>query len=105
MSAYLIGEVLSALIGGVLPGSVLGMVVLFAALRLRAVKSADVEKVSCLLLNNMLLFFVPVGVGLMVSYKIIGAHVWSIMATLTVSTVVVVAVVGLLHQKQNRWRK
>lgn len=100
--AYLAGEGISMLTGGFLPGSVLGMVVLFAALKFRAVKAADVERVSTALLSNMLLFFVPVSVGLMVSYEVIGVHLWSIVVTLAVSTVLVVMVVGWLQQKQGR---
>ena len=90
--------------GRFMPASVLGMLVLFAALRFRAVKMPDVRIASKLLLDNMMLFFVPVGVGLMTSYAIIREHLWAILASIVLSTVIVLVVVGRLQQRIGRKR-
>ena len=81
---YLLGCFVAALIGNFVPGSVIGMILLFCALSLKWVRPGHVKKVSMFLLDNMMLFFIPVGVGLITSL---------------VSTVLVIAVVGLVEQK------
>ena len=99
LSAYLAGDLLAALSGGFLPGSVLGMILLFAALKARVVRPEEMAGVVNLLLDNMMLFFVPVGVGLMTTYSMIGGNIWAILVSLVVSTVLVIVVVGWVQQK------
>lgn len=100
--AYLAGEMLSILTGRFMPASVLGMVVLFIALRFKAVKVSDIRVPSRLLLNNMILFFIPAGAGLITVYALIKEHLWGILAALTLSTVLVIVFVGMLQQSMNR---
>lgn len=102
LTAYLVGEILSILSGRFMPASVLGMLVLFVALRTKAIKTADVRIASKLLLDNMPLFFVPVGAGLMTAYALIQEHVWAILIAIVASTVLVIISVGLLQQKMKR---
>ena len=99
LSAYLAGDLLAALSGGFLPGSVLGMILLFAALKARVVRPEEMAGVVNLLLDNMMLFFVPVGVGLMTTYSMIGGNIWAILVSLVVSTVLVIVAVGWVQQK------
>lgn len=102
---YLLGCLVSALIGNFVPGSVLGMILLFAALSLRWVRPAHVKKVSMFLLDNMMLFFVPVGVGLITSYSLLSRYMLAIIVASLVSTVLVIAVVGLVEQKLESKKK
>ena len=97
--AYLIGDGLSRLIGGFMPGSVLGMLVLFGALECKIVKREEVAGASTLLLRHMILFFVPIGVGLIAPYRIVGFDLLAIAATLVITTLLVIAVVGWMQQK------
>lgn len=97
--AYLTGDLLAALLGGFVPGSVLGMILLFAALKLRVIRPREISGIVNLLLDNMMLFFVPVGVGLMTTYSMIGGNIWAILVSLVVSTVLVIVVVGWVQQK------
>lgn len=83
-------------------GSVIGMVLLFAALYFKVVKPQSVHGTSKFLLDNMALLFVPPGVGLMVSYALIEAHLWAIILSGALSTVVVVLSVGWIQQKLGR---
>jgi len=96
---YLAGNALSVLIGNFIPGSVLGMLLLFVALVLKIVKPAQVRGAALFLLDNMMLFFIPVGVGLITSYALIGKYIAAIVVASAISTILVIAVVGWLTQK------
>ena len=96
---YLLGCFVAALIGNFVPGSVIGMILLFCALSLKWVRPGHVKKVSMFLLDNMMLFFIPVGVGLITSYTLLSRYMLAIIVASLVSTVLVIAVVGLVVQK------
>ena len=96
---YLLGCFVAALIGNFVPGSVIGMILLFCALSLKWVRPGHVKKVSMFLLDNMMLFFIPVGVGLITSYTLLSRYMLAIIGASLVSTVLVIAVVGLVEQK------
>ena len=68
---YFTGEFISSFIDGFIPGSVIGMILLFLALVFKLVKPANVKKLSTILTENMGLFFLPAGVGLMTSLGVI----------------------------------
>ena len=59
MLFYVLGEMVSLLIGRLIPGSVCGMILLFLALTLKWVRPRDVDKAASALTRNMALFFVP----------------------------------------------
>ena len=96
---YMLGCFVAALIGNFVPGSVIGMILLFCALSLKCVRPGHVKKVSMFLLDNMMLFFIPVGVGLITSYTLLSRYMLAIIVASLVSTVLVIAVVGLVEQK------
>lgn len=96
---YFTGEFISYFIDGFIPGSVIGMVLLFIALAFKAVKPEKVKKLSILLTENMGLFFLPAGVGLMSSAGILSLY-WQVIVTASViSTILVIASVALIQQK------
>lgn len=99
---YFLGSCVGYLIGNFIPGSVIGMVLFFAALCLKIVKADDVRSASMFLLNNMALFFVPIGVGLMTSYRLVTEHLLAIVVSCMISTVLIIAVVGLVQQRAER---
>ena len=95
---FFTGEFISSLIDGFIPGRVIGMVLLFLALTFRCVKPAKVHRLSTVLTQNMGLFFVPAGVGLMNSFGIISQH-WAVILTTTViSTILVITTVALVQE-------
>ena len=61
---YAAGEFIGTLTGGLIPGSVIGMILLFAALCGKVVKPETVRPVARFLTDNMGLFFLPAGVGI-----------------------------------------
>ena len=96
---YFTGEFISYFIDAFIPGSVIGMVLLFLALAFKVVKPNKVKKLSTLLTENMGLFFLPAGVGLMNSLGIISQY-WVVIVTASVvSTILVIASVALIQQK------
>ena len=95
---YFIGELISNLMGGFIPGSIIGMILLFVSLAFKAVNPEKVSKVSKLLTDNMGLFFVPAGVGLMNSMDIISQFWTIILISSAVSTILVVITVGFIQQ-------
>lgn len=99
---YAAGELLSRLLGGVVSGGVIGMVLLFAALTCGAVKPERVRGISQMLLGNMSMFFIPLGVGIVASYALLASNLWSIVVAAVVSTLLVIAVVGIVQQKIGR---
>lgn len=101
---WALGIGVSFLTGGVVPGSVLGMVFLFTALALGYVKERQVEWVSKLLIKYMVLFFLPASVGVVVAWQMILDNFWAIAVATIVSTVLIIVAVGLTQQKLGkRW--
>ena len=96
---YAIGEGVSLAINGVIPGSVIGMLLLFVALQLRVIPSGSVKGFATFLTSNMALFFVPAGVGLMVAYRVLLQNWVAITVVSVVSTILVMVVVGHTHQR------
>lgn len=101
---WALGNGVSLLIGGYLPGSIVGMILLFVALCLRIVDAETVRPAARFLLGVMALFFVPYGVGLMVSYQVVLDNVWAIVVSGAVSTILVLLCVGWVFQKLNKKR-
>ena len=95
---WLIGNALSILTGGYVSGNIIGMILLFAALCMRWVKAETVRPAAKFLLGAMALFFVPYGVGLMDSYRVILDNLWAIVISGIVSTIVA----GQTFQSLNR---
>ncbi|HIW11104.1 MAG TPA: CidA/LrgA family protein [Candidatus Rikenella faecigallinarum] len=96
---YLLGLGVSLLIGGIIPGSVLGMVLLFIALALGWLKAERVSRIAELLIDNMVLFFLPAAVGLVTSVGLISANLVAILVAAAVSTVLIVAAVAVTQQR------
>ena len=96
---WLVGNVLSRLTGNIVSGNIIGMVLLFASLCLHWVKAETVRPAARFLLAGMALFFVPFGVGLMDSYRVILDNLWAVVVSGVVSTVAVLLVAGKTFQR------
>lgn len=93
------GEWVSRLAALPIPGSVVGMVLLTVALRTEVVSPALVRDAAGLLLRHMGLLFVPAGAGVMRYTGLIQAEWPAILGAGVVSTLVVMAVVGTVHER------
>lgn len=99
---YLLGLGVSFLIGGVIPGAVLGMIFLFLALSLGYVKEKSVSSVAQALLSNMVLFFLPATVGLITTFALVARNLIPISVAVIVSTVLIIVSVAVVAQKMER---
>ena len=98
------GEGISSLIGGVVPGSLLGMILLFTALVTGVLKESMVKDACSVIIKYMVLFFVPAAVGIMAAWDIVSANFAAIITAAVVSTILVIVVVGWVQQKLGkRW--
>jgi holin-like protein len=92
----LVGELVAVATGWPVPGPVIGMVLLLVGLILYGRVPDDCGSVADSLLGNLSLLFVPAGVGVMQHAKLIGHELLPISVALVVSTVLTIAVTGLL---------
>ena len=95
---YLCGEGLQYFFGLALPGGVIGMGILTALLVSGTLDVKHVETAAQLLLDNMSLFFVPAGVGLILYFELIAMHWLAIVLITVVSFVAVLAATGIVTQ-------
>jgi len=94
----LLGEALNLLLPLPVPASIYGIILLFAALELKIVKVKDVREVSRFLILVMPIMFVPPAVGLIPSWGFVKGFWWQYLLVTVVSTIVVMAVSGLVTQ-------
>jgi len=80
-----------------LPGPVLGMLMLLAALSLPAVR-APVQAMAEVLLAHLSLLFVPAGVGVMTHLALISQYGLRILFVIVLSTLVGMAVTALVFR-------
>lgn len=97
-----LGELIVWLTGIPIPSSIIGMLLLTAALKLRVVRVFWVDKVADFLLKNLGFFFVPAGVGLMNCLGLIKDQWLPIVGACLISTFLVIAVTGWVHQSVRR---
>lgn len=96
------GELVAYLTQLPVPGSILAMLLLLVALELKFLKSEDIKQTANFLLNNMALFFIPAGVGLMCHYKLLKQEWLPISVAIVVSALLVLAVVGLIIERRKK---
>jgi holin-like protein len=98
----LAGVVLSTYGRVPLPGNVIGLLLLLAALFTKVVKLHWIEDAAHLLLRHMLLFFAPVIVAALGLAGILARNLASIVAIVVVSTLVTAWVTAAVADKMRR---
>lgn len=93
-----LGELIVMLTGLNIPSSIIGMIGLTSALKTGIIKLRHVEKAADFFVHNLGFFFVPAGIGLMRCLDVVTAQWLPIVAASVVSTVVIIAVTGHVHQ-------
>lgn len=101
---YFFGQFISLLIGNVIPGNIIGMILLFLALYFKLLKPAYVRSISSGLTKNMAVLFVPAGVGLLTATDLVSKYWVSILVASAISSVLVIATVALIQQKMENKR-
>ena len=93
-----LGELLIYLTHIPLPSSIIGMLLLTLLLKLKVIRLEWVRSISDFLVGNIGFFFVPPGVAIMLYFDIIKAQFVPIVVASIISTVLVLAVTGWVHQ-------
>lgn len=93
-----VGEVLHRVIPLPVPAGIYGIVILFTLLQTGLLKLESVAAVGKFFLDFMPVMFVPAAVGILDSWGLVAASWVSYLAITVVSTVVVMAVSGLITQ-------
>lgn len=93
-----VGEAAVWLAGWKLPGSIVGMGVLFAALQLGWVKTAWIQQLADALMANLTLFLVPPCVAVISYLDVIARDWFSILTATVLSTFCVLLVTGKVHE-------
>ncbi|MBV8122801.1 MAG: CidA/LrgA family protein [Burkholderiaceae bacterium] len=92
------GEALSHALHIPIPGPVLGLVLLLAALRWDRCK-APIAAVAEVLLGHLSLLFVPVGVGVITHLDLLGRYGWQLLLIIIVSTLAGMATTAWVLQR------
>ncbi|WP_062471514.1 CidA/LrgA family protein [Jeotgalibaca dankookensis] len=95
-----IGEVLSIALSAfvAIPGSVIGMVLLFLTLHTKWLRVEQVDEIGTWLTSNMGIFFVPAGVGLMANFGVLADTWWQLLILMFVTTFLMMGLVGKVVQ-------
>ena len=103
--SWLVGNALSALADNYISGNIIGMMLMFVALKTGLFSTDSVRPVAKFLLGTMALFFVPFGVGIVNSFDLIADNALAITTATVVSTFAVIVATGWTMQYLNRRNK
>lgn len=92
----LLGTIVSELISSfiAIPGSVLGMILMFIALHTKILKVEQVDNVATWITANMAILFVPSGVGIMANFDFLADRWWQLLIIMLVTTIITMIFVG-----------
>lgn len=77
-----------------IPGSIIGMLILFGLMTSGLLPSAWVRPSANLFIRYMVLLFIPISVGLMVHFDMLIRNIWSILASAIGGTTIVLVVLA-----------
>jgi holin-like protein len=92
---YFFGELISHFSGVPIPGSVIGMLLLFFSLVALGRSPTSLLKVSSLLLKNLSLLFIPVCTGMVFFLGMLQSQWWILVLSVSVSSELAMLVVGM----------
>ncbi len=93
-----VGELLHTLIPAPIPASIYGLVLMFLLLFTKILKVEAVKETSAFLIEIMPLVFIHAAVGLVNSWELISGKWYMYVTVIIVTTVLVMAVSGLVTQ-------
>ena len=96
------GEAVSHVLGLPVPGPVVGMLLLFVALRIRDQVPESVGVAADALARHLSLLFVPAGVGVMLHFGRLGSEWLALAVALVASTVITLVVTAVVMRALQR---
>ena len=91
-----LGEIVSRFLVPLIPGPVIGLLLLIAWLQVRREVPESVDLVAPALTRHLGLLFVPAAVGVVMFWPHLKAHALAVVAALVVSVVVTIAVAAIV---------
>lgn len=98
------GNLISALLPFAVPGSIVGLLILFGLLAFQLIPLRWVKPGANILLKNMTLLFIPIGVAVMNYYDLLSQQLFPIVLACIVSTFGVMALVAYCSHYVHRER-
>ena len=95
---YRAGEWITDTLNLVIPGSVIGMILLIILLFTRLLKVEWIEEGAGFMVKHLPFFFIPAFIGLMVYYKIFAGKGFLLLFIVLFSTVLVMVASGLIGE-------
>lgn len=94
----LVGEGISSVFQLPVPGSIIGLVLLFLALQFKLLRLRHISMVGNFLLANMTILFLPPAVGIMDKFQVIAAYLLPIILIVLGAIVLNVCVIAVVVQ-------
>lgn len=94
----LVGEGISSVFHLPIPGSIIGLVLLFLALQFKLLRLRHISMVGNFLLANMTILFLPPGVGIMDKFQVIAPYLLPIILIVLGAIVLNVCVIAVVVQ-------
>jgi|LGVF01.1.fsa_nt_gb holin-like protein len=98
LAIYLSGLLIENLFSLPIPGSIIGLIIMLILLHLKIVKVENIKQVSDFFLNNMMFFFIPATVSIMVTYQILEGVLIEVTALIILSTLITISITALVVQ-------
>ncbi|QIK70736.1 CidA/LrgA family protein [Erysipelothrix sp. HDW6C] len=93
------GDAIALLLHLPIPGSIIGLILLFLALQFKILELKKVERVGLWLKNNLAFLFVPITVGIITYFDILKTSWLNIVIVLVVSTLFTYLVTAFVATK------
>lgn len=94
-----VGEVINTTFSLPIPGSIIGLLLLFITLKLKLIKLNQIETIGTWLKQNLAFFFVPATVGIMAYFDILNASKTLIFVTMVGSTIFTYFISGVVSKQ------
>ncbi|MEH7248360.1 CidA/LrgA family protein [Neobacillus niacini] len=95
---FFIGSAIQNLFHLVIPGSIIGLILLFTCLCLKIIPVTFIERGAGFLLSILTLFFIPATVGIMKYPSLLSYHGVLLFIVILLSTVITIAIAGMTSQ-------
>jgi holin-like protein len=95
---YLLGDWIQVTLNLFIPGSVIGMILLFVLLLTNVIRVTWIEEGSKLIINHLTLFFIPATVGIMNYFDMFKGNGFLLVLIALLSTAMVMALSGVVSQ-------
>ena len=89
LGAYLLGVIIQTAFNMPIPGTVLGLIILFLGLYSGIIKVEMIEDMCEILISHMSFLFIPAGVGLITSFNLLSGKIIAFSLIILISPVIV----------------